>query len=690
MTGIQSAEKRIQNLREQIEHHNYRYYVLDDPEISDAEYDVLMRELLALESTHPELVNEDSPTQRVGAKPADGFQEVRHQVPMLSLENCFDEAELIAFDHRLRERLSASDPVIYVAEPKLDGLAINLRYEDGKLIQAATRGDGSTGEDITLNARTITSIPLHLRGDKPPAKLEVRGEVYMPRAGFDAMNEAARLRGDKLFVNPRNAAAGSLRQLDPKVTASRPLAFYAYGVGLTEGFTPGRRHIAVLKALRRCGLPISSEIKVVTGVSGCLSYFRDMSNKRDRLPYEIDGVVYKVDNLDWQDKLGFVSRAPRFAIAHKFPAEEESTQVVGVEFQVGRTGALTPVARLEPVFVGGVTVSNATLHNMDEILRKDVRVGDAVVVHRAGDVIPEVVRVVKDQRPPDATLIQLPGHCPVCGAEVIRIKGESVARCSGGLICPAQRKESIRHFASRRAMDIEGLGQKLIDQLVDNNLIDHIDGLYELSRDNLLQLERMGEKSADNLLTAIERSKQTEFARFLYALGIREVGVTTARTLAAYFGDLDALIAVAEDDLHTENNPDFKPDERYPNLQHVKDIGPSTAKQICHFFAEPRNQAVIASLRRHGVNWPTAAMKTGPLTGCTYVLTGTLPNYTREEAKVALETLGAHVSSTVSKKTTAVIAGESPGSKLAKAERLGIPVWGETELRTLIKNGKGK
>lgn len=685
MSEGKAPVERVRTLRERIEHHNYRYYVLDDPEISDAEFDVMMRDLQALEAAYPELVTDDSPTQRVGAKPSGGFLEVHHSVPMLSLENCFNENELRAFDRRVHERLAVSQAIEYVAEPKLDGLAVNLRYMAGRLVQAATRGDGVTGEEITRNIRTIGCIPLHLRGSILPAVLEVRGEVYMPRAGFETLNESARLRGEKLFANPRNAAAGSLRQLDPAITASRPLAFYAYGLGETSGISMERRHAVVLETLRDLGLPVSTEIRIVQGVEGCLDYYRDIGRRRAQLPFEIDGVVYKVNNLDWQDKLGFVARAPRFAIAHKFPAEEMQTQVLDVEFQVGRTGALTPVARLEPVFVGGVTISNATLHNMDEIARKDVRVGDTVVVRRAGDVIPEVARVVKSGRPANAMQIHLPSQCPVCDSEVIRIEGESVARCSGGLVCPAQRKESIRHFASRRAMDIEGLGEKLIDQLVEMGMVKHVDDLYRLSSASLSGLDRMGRKSADNLLAAIERSKHTEFSRFLYALGIREVGEATARALARHFGDLDPLIEAAHEDLLTESDPALKPRDRYPCLQQIKDIGPAVAQQICHFFAEPRNQAVIEALRKGGVSWPVAARATeGPLTGHTYVLTGTLGAFSRDQAKTALESLGARVSTSVSAKTTAVIVGDEPGSKRIKAERLGVPMIDESGLRALL------
>jgi DNA ligase (NAD+) len=687
VSGTASPEQRAAELREQIDLHNYRYYVLDDPLVPDAEYDRLMRELQALEAAHPELVVPESPTQRVGAKPAQGFGEVHHAIPMLSLDNCFSDDELLAFDRRVRDRLGRDGPVDYVAEPKLDGLAVSLRYEDGVLVQGATRGDGSTGEDITQNVRTVHSIPLRLRGADLPRVLEVRGEVFMPKAGFEKLNRLADERGEKTFVNPRNAAAGSLRQLDPSVTASRPLAFFCYGWGEIEGAELPAKHNDMLKRLRDWGVRVSPEARVVSGAQGCLDYYRDIGERRADLPYEIDGVVYKVDSRDQQQTLGFVSRAPRWAIAHKFPAQEELTRVLDIEFQVGRTGALTPVARLEPVFVGGVTVSNATLHNMDEIERKDVRIGDTVIVRRAGDVIPEIVAVMTDRRPDDARSIEMPATCPVCGSEVVRAEGEAVARCSGGLICSAQRKESIRHFASRRAMDIEGLGDKLVDQLVELGMIDHVDDIYRLQAERLAAIERMGEKSAANLIEAIERSKDTSLARFLFALGIREVGEATARALAAHFGTLQALQEAALEDLRSEDDPEIKAKDRYPRLQAVADVGPAVAANVCHFFAEKRNEEVIRKLREAGVHWPEAKPQgEGPLKGSTYVLTGTLEHRTRDEAKAALEALGARVSGSVSKKTTAVIAGRDAGSKLDKAEKLGVEILDEAGLNALLEH----
>ncbi|MEJ2654609.1 MAG: NAD-dependent DNA ligase LigA [Acidihalobacter sp.] len=686
MSQTTSPEQRAAELREQIELHNYRYYVLDDPLVPDAEYDRLMRELQALEAEHPGLVTPESPTQRVGAKPAVGFGEVRHAIPMLSLDNCFSDDELTAFDRRVRERLERDEHVDYVAEPKLDGLAVSLRYEDGRLVQGATRGDGTTGEDITQNVRTVHSIPLRLRGEGVPRVLEVRGEVFMPKAGFEEMNRKAAERGEKTFVNPRNAAAGSLRQLDPSVTASRPLAFFCYGWGEVEGAELPVRHSEMLERLREWGVRVSPEAKVVRGAQGCLDYYRDIGRRRADLPYEIDGVVYKVDSREQQATLGFVSQAPRWAIAHKFPAQEELTKVLDIEFQVGRTGALTPVARLEPVFVGGVTVSNATLHNMDEIERKDVRIGDTVIVRRAGDVIPEIVAVVAERRPDNARNIEMPATCPVCGSEVVRAEGEAVARCSGGLICSAQRKESLLHFASRRAMDIEGLGGKLVDQLVELGIVEHVDDLYGLQAEQLAGIERMGDKSAANLIGAIDHSKNTTLARFLYALGIREVGEATARALAAHFGTLDALGEAAHEDLRSEDDPEIKPKDRYPRLQAVADVGPAVAAHVCHFFAQPRNQEVIRKLREAGVHWVEAKPQgEGPLKGATYVLTGTLESRTRDEAKAALEALGARVSGSVSKKTTAVIAGRDAGSKLDKAEKLGVEVLDETGLNVLLE-----
>ncbi|NBX40883.1 MAG: NAD-dependent DNA ligase LigA, partial [Gammaproteobacteria bacterium] len=569
------AAAEIETLRRDIRHHNHRYYVLDDPEISDAEWDRLLLRLRALEAAHPELVTPDSPTQRVGAAPAEEFAEIRHRLPMLSLDNAFSDEDVVGFDRRARERLGRETQFEYSAEPKLDGLAIAVTYENGVLVRAATRGDGTTGEDVTANVRTIASLPLRLSGDAPPL-LEARGEVFMPIAGFERMNAEAARRGDKVFVNPRNAAAGSLRQLDPRITASRPLDLFFYSLGVVEGARLPKRHSEVLQRLRHWGLRVCPEARVVSGVSGCLDYYANIGARRAQLPYQIDGVVYKIDDLDAQRELGFVSRAPRWAVAHKFPADEALTVLKDVEFQVGRTGALTPVARLEPVFVGGVTVSNATLHNMDEIVRKDVHVGDTVVVRRAGDVIPEVARVLPERRPVGARVPQMPMQCPVCGSSVERDVDAAVARCTGGYRCSAQRKERLRHFASRRALDIEGLGEKLVDQLVEAALVEWPSDLFGLSAERLAALERMGQKSAENLIGSIERSKETSLARFLYALGIREVGEATAAALARHFGDVDAL---ASADLE--------------RVQQVPDVGPVVAARVVEFFADPDNRREI-------------------------------------------------------------------------------------------------
>ncbi|MDH5767099.1 MAG: NAD-dependent DNA ligase LigA, partial [Gammaproteobacteria bacterium] len=569
MSDINKASQRASALRQLLNHHSYQYYVLDAPEIPDVEYDRLYRELLAIEKQFPDLITSDSPTQRVGDKPLDSFSQVKHEVPMLSLDNVFNDEELTAFYKRVQDRLSIEKSIEFAAEPKLDGLAISLLYENGVLIRAGTRGDGTTGEDVTQNVRTIRAVPLHLQGDDYPDVLEVRGEVFMPKAGFEKLNRDAVTRGEKTFANPRNAAAGSLRQLDPKIAASRPLAMYCYSVGKISGQASARTHSELLDRLAGWGLPLCKERAVVKGVQGCLAYFEKLSAQRHALPYDIDGIVYKVNDLDWQKSLGFVAKAPRWAIAHKFPAQEEITVVNDVEFQVGRTGAITPVARLEPVFVGGVTVSNATLHNMDEVERKDVRVGDTVIVRRAGDVIPEVVSVVPGQRKKAARKIVLPGQCPVCQSDVIREEGEAVARCTGGLFCAAQRKESIKHFASRKAMDVDGLGDKLVEQLVDEKLIDHVNDLYTLTVDQLSSLERMGEKSAKNLVQALNKSKEVSLERFIYALGIREVGEATALALAQYFGSLEKIIAASRDE-----------------LQLVPDVGPVVASHIEHFFQQ--------------------------------------------------------------------------------------------------------
>lgn len=668
-TQIKEVKDQIQKLRQKINEHNYRYYVLDDPTISDAEYDQFFLQLKKLESQHPDLITSDSPTQRVGEKPLKEFAEVTHKIPMLSLENAFTDEDVMAFDKRVHERLNSTEVIEYTCEPKFDGLAVSLLYENGLLVKAATRGDGSTGEDITENIRTIKMIPLHLRGDDFPKHLEVRGEVFMSKAGFLALNEQAQKKGEKIFVNPRNAAAGSLRQLDPRITASRPLEFSSYGVGIFEGKSLPATLAEILHELNKWGIRTSPEMKVVTGVEACLQYQEKLLKKRENLPYEIDGVVYKVNELELQKKLGFVSRAPRWAIAHKFPAQEVNTLLEDVEFQVGRTGALTPVARLKPVFVSGVTISNATLHNMDEVHRKDIQIGDTVIVRRAGDVIPEVVGIIKSARPAHAKKIHLPKHCPVCHSLVEQIEGEAIARCTGGLFCPAQRKEAIRHYAHRRAMDIEGLGDKLVEQLVDLGKVKNLADIYSLSLDELANLERMGEKSAQNILDALDKSKKTTFARFLYALGIREVGEATAKQLAMHFGDLISLMNAGEEELQT-----------------IQDIGPVVAKHIVNFFAEKHNRDVIDKLLQAGIHWEKI-QKTGknlPLLGKTFVLTGTLSGMSRDEAKEKLENLGAKVAGSVSSKTHYVVAGEEAGSKLTKAKELGVSVLNEQQFLKMI------
>jgi DNA ligase (NAD+) len=675
MPSATSVRDKLVELRDTIRRYDYAYFVLDDPEVPDAEYDRVLRELRALEAEHPSLVTVDSPTQRVGGSPASGFAEVRHEIPMLSLDNAFNEQEVLDFGRRLKERLAKADVSIseidFAAEPKLDGAAVSLLYEDGILARGATRGDGHRGEDVTHNIRTIPAVPLHLRGSAIPARLEVRGEVFMPKQGFLEYNRKALERGEKPFVNPRNAAAGSLRQLDPKLAAERPLDAFFYGVGLIEGGELPRRHSEVLGWLQGWGLRICPEWKVVGGILDCLAYYENIQQKRDKLPYEIDGVVYKVDDRHWQELVGFVSRAPRWAIAHKFPAQEELTVINAVEFQVGRTGALTPVARLEPVFVGGVTVSNATLHNMDEIKRKDVRIGDTVIVRRAGDVIPEVVKVIVERRPKHTKRVKLPKRCPECGSDVVRVESEAVARCVGGLYCPAQRKEALRHFASRSAMDIEGLGEKLIDQLVDNKLVETPADLYRLSADDLQGLDRMGQKSAEKLLAALRKSKPTTLAKFLLALGIRDVGEATAQALSEHFGSLEDLMEAAEED-----------------LLEVPDVGPVIAAHVRAFFQEDHNRKVIEDLRNLELAWkaPRRArtVASSSVSGKTIVLTGSLRSMSREEAKARLLELGAKVTSGVSKSTDIVIAGENPGSKLTRATALGIKVLTEDELFHLV------
>lgn len=665
-----SVRQRAERLRSQIEYHNYRYHVLDDPEIPDAEYDRMMVELRALEREHPELVTPDSPTQRVGGAAVGGFEEVRHRTPMLSFDNAFSREDVEAFDRRARERLETKAEIEYACEPKFDGLAVSLTYRNGALELGATRGDGAIGEDVTHNIRTIKSVPLRLNGKGWPDLLEARGEVFMPLAGFREMNRQAAEKGEKVFVNPRNAAAGSLRQLDPRLAASRPLEVFFYSAGYVEGRPLPGRHSEILALMRDWGLRTSPDLKVVKGVDGLLGYYDHMGRRRGKLPYQIDGVVYKVNSVAEQRELGFVARAPRWGIAHKFPAEEEMTRVKAVEWQVGRTGALTPVARLEPVFVGGATVSNATLHNIDELQRKDVRVGDMVILRRAGDVIPEVVRVIPEKRPAKTAVVRLPSSCPVCGSAVEREEGEAVARCTGALVCSAQLKESLRHFASRRAMDIEGLGSKLLDQLVEVGLVGNPADLYRLNPQQLAVLERMGEKSAANVQESLEHSKKTTFARFLFALGIRDVGEATAEALARHFRTLDALRAAS-----------------VAQIEEVPDIGPITAGHVHAFLAEKRNARVIDNLMKLGVHWPAvqrAAARGDALGGKTFVLTGKLAALSRDEAGDRIRELGGKVSGSVSKKTDYVVVGEDAGSKLRKATELGVRILDEDEFLRMI------
>lgn len=668
---VATPEQEIDDLRIEINQHNYRYYVLDDPSVPDAEYDRLLRRLQTLEAENPQLVSPDSPTQRIGARPLSAFEEVAHEVPMLSLDNAFDADEMRDFERRIKDRLKSDKGIEFACEPKLDGIAVSLLYEDGLLVRGATRGDGQTGENITQNLRTVPSIPLKLMGSDWPRRLEVRGEVYMPKAGFDALNRQAQSKGEKTFVNPRNAAAGSLRQLDSKITANRPLEMCCYSVGLVEGGELPSVHSDVLQQLHAWGFRINDQMAVVQGVESCIEYYQNLQQLRDTLHYEIDGIVFKVNDLGLQQQLGFVSRAPRWAIAYKFPAQEEMTRLLDVEFQVGRTGAVTPVARLEPVFVGGVTVSNATLHNSDEIERLGVRCGDTVIVRRAGDVIPQVVQVVLDKRLEKTQPIEFPTNCPVCGSEVFRSEDEAVARCTGGLYCLAQRKQAIKHFASRKAFDIEGLGDKLVEMLVDQQLINSIADLFHLEHAAVSGLERMGDKSAQNLLDALEKSKRTTLARFIYALGIREVGEATALNLANHFAELDVLMSASEE-----------------QLLEVEDVGPIVASHIVHFFQQSHNQEIISALLDEGVQWPAVekrAVQEMPLTGQTWVLTGSLENLTRDQAKARLVALGAKVSGSVSAKTHYVVAGASAGSKLAKAEKLGIDVLDEETLLSLLK-----
>jgi DNA ligase (NAD+) len=670
-------EERVNALKTRLHRHNHAYYVLDNPTIPDAEYDVLFQELLALEAAHPECLTPDSPTQRVGGAPLSQFDQVKHALPMLSLGNGFDDADIYAFDTRIKEGLESVAPVEYAAELKFDGLAISLRYEAGVLVQAATRGDGMTGENVTANIKTIRAIPLKLLGDAIPAVLEVRGEVLMFKADFLKLNQRQIAAGAKEFANPRNAAAGSLRQLDSKITAQRALRFFAYGIGVLEGAEMPASHSAMLDWYHTLGLPVCEERAVVKGAEGLLSFYRQVGDKRPQLPYEIDGVVYKVNRLDQQQHLGFVSRAPRFALAHKFPAQEALTTVQSIEVQVGRTGAITPVARLQPVFVGGVTVTNATLHNEDEVRRKDIRIGDTVIVRRAGDVIPEVVAYVPESRPANAQEFVMPLQCPVCGSDIVRLEDEAVARCSGGWIkCAAQRKGGLQHFVSRRAIDIEGMGEQLIEQLVDRQVVTTAADLYKLGLTALAELDRMAEKSAQNVLNALEKSKSTTLARFIYALGIRHVGEATAKELANYFGNMDSVMEASVDQLLA-----------------VPDIGPVVANTIAEYFKDPLNIELVAQLRAAGLTWEEGGgseQTPKQLTGKIFVLTGTLPTLSRDAAKALIENAGGKVTGSVSKKTHYVVAGAEAGSKLAKAEELGVTVLDEDGLRSLCLGGSSQ
>jgi DNA ligase (NAD+) len=674
----QDFKARMAWLVKELNHHIYNYHVLDAPTIPDAEYDRLFRELQDLESSHPEAVSVDSPTFRVGAAPIPEFSQVTHAIPMLSLNNGFSDEDVENFDRRVREGLGAPQ-VEYAAELKFDGLAISLRYEDGVFVQAATRGDGTTGEDVTANIRTVRAIPLRLHGDSVPAVLEVRGEVLMFKADFNKLNQRQRDAGQKEFANPRNAAAGSLRQLDSRITSQRSLRFFAYGIGLLEGAPMPASHSALLDWFCELGMPVAKERAVVTGAEGLVGYYRDVGQRRAGLPYDIDGVVYKVNRVEDQQQLGFVSRAPRFALAHKFPAEEALTLVQDIEVQVGRTGAITPVARLQPVFVGGVTVTNATLHNENEVRRKDIRIGDTVTVRRAGDVIPEVVAYVPERRPLDAREFVMPTTCPVCGSPIVRLEDEAVARCSGGWThCPAQRKGGLLQFVSRRAIDIEGMGDQLVDQLVDKGLVRNAADIYKLDKPRLCSLERMADKSAQNVLDAIDKSRDTTFARFIYALGIRNVGESTAKALAQHFGNLDALLHAAGW-------------EGGIQLLEVPDVGPIVAKSISEFLTDPENAALVGELRQH-LHWKEGehVMKaSGALAGKTFVLTGTLPTMARDEAGALIEAAGGKVSGSVSKKTSYVVAGADAGSKLAKAESLGITVLDEPGLLALLAEANG-
>ena len=666
-----SLQQQIDTLRHDLRRYEYEYHVLDNPTIPDAEYDRLFHQLKALEAAHPELITADSPTQRVGAKPLSGFAQIRHEIPMLSLDNAFSDEEFYAFVKRIEDRLiRLPEPLTFCCEPKLDGLAVSILYVNGVLTQAATRGDGTTGEDITANIRTIRNIPLQLLMDNPPARLEVRGEVFMPHAGFERLNQQALEKGEKTFANPRNAAAGSLRQLDPKITSKRPLVLNAYGIGIAEGVDLPNTHYDRLQWLKSIGIPVNPEIRLCNGTDEVLDFYRDIQNKRSSLGYDIDGTVLKINDIALQEKLGFISKAPRWAIAYKFPAQEELTRLNDVEFQVGRTGAITPVAKLEPVFVAGVTVSNATLHNGDEIERLDIAIGDTVVIRRAGDVIPQIIGVLHDRRPADARPIVFPETCPVCDSAIVRIEGEAVARCTGGLFCAAQRKEALKHFVSRKAMDIDGVGGKLIEQLVDRELIHTPADLFKLDLTTLTRLERMGAKSAENALASLEKAKNTTLARFIFALGIREVGEATALNLANHFKTLEAL-----------QNADLEA------LQQVPDVGEVVANRILAFWQEPHNVAVVNDLIQQGVHWDDVEVKEvgeNIFKGKTVVLTGTLTQMGRNEAKALLQEMGAKVSGSVSAKTDFVIAGDAAGSKLTKAQELGVAVLTEEEFLAQI------
>jgi len=664
-----SVEAQILQLREQINSHNTHYYTLDAPVITDAEYDRKLKALIKLETENPKLITADSPTQKVGGTVLDAFSKVRHEVPMLSLNNVFSSKDLSEFIDRINKLLNNKTETLFCAEPKLDGLAISLLYKNGKLIRAATRGDGSVGEDVTHNVKTIHNIPLNLNGDNIPDAIEIRGEVVMPIAAFNAYNEQAKKKAEKGFANPRNAAAGSLRQLNSAITAKRPLAFYSYGIGLLENGILANSHYQRLLQLKQWGLPVSDEIALKSGINGCLDYYQHILQKRDHLPYEIDGIVYKVDDIKLQQQLGFITRAPRWAIAHKFPAQEEQTRLLDVEFQVGRTGAVTPVALLKPVFVGGVTISRASLHNQDEIDRLGIKIGDTVVVRRAADVIPQITRTLPEKNTENRSII-FPQLCPVCESEIERIEGEAIARCSGGLYCAAQRKEAIQYFASRKAMNIDGLGEKVVEQLVDADLIHTPADLFTLKTEQLIDLERMGPKKATNLINALSKSRHTTLAKFLLSLGIREVGEATAKNLADHFLTLDALKQATVD-----------------HLIKVDDVGDIVAKHVVNFFRQPHNLEVIDALVKSGIQWPEIPPKeqqSQPLADKTYVLTGTLTQMKRNDAKASLQALGAKVSGSVSAKTDCVVAGESAGSKLTKAYALNIPVIDENELIALL------